>query len=133
MKFLIVSALCLVWHLALTPIQGELAAQEKAAPQTPDPPRVAIKGEAMKKMLVHKVNPSYPAVAMYQRVAGTVKLHVVIGVDGGVKQAEFISGPSVLAQSTIDAVRKWKYKPSTANGQPVEVDKPGKMVFSFIY
>jgi protein TonB len=132
MKLLIVSALCLVWHMAFTPVRGEPAAQEKTAPQTPDPPRVVVKGELMKKMLVHKVPPSYPEEARHPPVAGTVKLHVVIGVDGGVKQVEFISGPSVFVQSTIDAVRKWKYKPPTANGQPVEVDTTVEVVFSFV-
>ena len=132
MKFLIVSALCLVWHLAITPVRGESAAQEKAVPQTPDPPRVVVKGEVMKKMLVHKVNPSYPSEARHPPVAGTVKLHVVIGVDGGVKQVEFISGPTVFAKSSMDAVRKWKYKPPTANGQPVEADTTVEVVFSFV-
>jgi protein TonB len=130
MKFLIASALCLVWHLALAPIPGELMAQDKTARQPPAPLRIAVKGEAMKKTLVHKVNPSYPYEAMHQRVTGTVKLHVVIGVDGGVKLAEFISGPSVFVQPTIDAVRKWKYKPPTANGEPVEVDTTVEVVFS---
>ena len=132
MKFLIVSALCLVWHLANTPVRCESAAQEKAAAQTPDPPRVVVKGEVMKKMLVHKVPPSYPPEARHPPVAGTVQLHVVIGVDGGVKQVEFISGPSVFAKSSMDAVRKWKYKPPTANGQPVEVDTTVEVVFSFV-
>ncbi len=130
MKFLIASALCFVWLLALPPFQGELGAQEKASPQTSTPPRITVKGESMKKMLVHKVNPSYPYEAMHERVAGTVKLKVVIGVDGGVKQAEFISGPSVFVQSTIDAVRKWKYKPPTVKGGPVEVDTTVEVVFS---
>jgi hypothetical protein len=69
MKFLIVSALCLVWHLAVTPVRSESAAQEKAAPQTPDPPRVVVKGEVMKKMLIHKVNPTYPSEARHPPVA----------------------------------------------------------------
>jgi protein TonB len=132
MKFFLLPALCLVWLLAVSPVKGERAGQEKAAPQTSDPPRVAVKGEAMKKMLVHKVNPSYPPSAMNRRIAGTVKLHVVIGVDGGVKQADYISGPSVLVQPTIDAVRKWKYKPPTASGQPVEVDTTVEVVFSLV-
>jgi periplasmic protein TonB len=132
MRFLIVSALCLVWHPAITPVRGESAAQEKAAPQTTDPPRVVVKGEVMKKMLVHKVPPSYPPEAMRPPVGGTVKLHVVIGVDGDVKEVEFVSGPSVFVKSTMDAVRKWKYKPQTANGQPVEVDTTVEVVFSFV-
>lgn len=132
MKFFLVPALCFVGLLVGSPVRGEREAQEKAAPQSPDPPRVTVKGEAMKKMLVHKVNPGYPPEAMHQRIAGTVKLRVVIGADGGVKQADYLSGPSVFVQPTIDAVRKWKYKPPTANGQPVEVDTTVEVVFSLV-
>jgi protein TonB len=130
MKFLIVSALCLAWHLPFTPVQGERAAQEKAAPQIPDTPRVVVKGEVMNKRLIYRVNPIYPYDAMHHRRAGTVKLHIVIGVDGGVKQVESISGSPEFVQSSINAVRQWKYKPSTVNGQPVEVDTTVEVVFS---
>jgi protein TonB len=94
--------------------------------------RIQVKGKAMEKQLVHKVPPRYPAEAMHNRVAGTVKLHVIIGVDGAVKDVEYVSGPSVFVQPTIDAVKQWKYKPQTANGQPAEVDTTVEVVFSFI-
>src|SRR6266550_4296566 len=122
MNFLILSALCFLWLAPLHQVQGERAAQEKAAPQAPDPPRVKVKSEVMAKTLVSKVNPQYPPLAIHQSIPATVKLHVVVGVDGGVKQVELVSGPRVFVQPTIDAVRQWKYKPPTANGQPVEVD-----------
>jgi hypothetical protein len=70
MNVLIVTALCLVCYSAIAPVRGESAAQEKTAPQAPDPPRVVVKGEVMKKMLVHKVPPSYPSEARHPPVAG---------------------------------------------------------------
>jgi protein TonB len=85
----------------------------------------------MKKMLVHGVQPRYPELAKHPPTAGTVRLRVVIGVDGSVKQVEFISGPSVFVESCKDAVRKWKYKPPTVKGQPVEVETTVEVVFSF--
>jgi TonB family protein len=87
----------------------------------------------MKKYLLHKVIPPYPPEARHERIAGTVKLRVLIGVDGSVKEAEFISGPEVFVKSTINAVRQWKYKPPTASGQPVEVDTTVDVVFSLVY
>jgi periplasmic protein TonB len=103
-------------------------AQEKAAP-APDPPRVKVKSEVMAQTLVHKVNPQYPPLAIHQNLSTIVKLHVIVGVDGGVKQVELISGSPVFAQSTIDAVRQWKYKPPTADGKPVEVDTTVEVTF----
>jgi protein TonB len=47
-----------------------------------------------------------------------------------VKETELISGEEMLVKPTIDAVRKWKYVPPTASGQPVEVDTTVDVVFS---
>jgi protein TonB len=33
-----------------------------------------------------------------------------------------VSGPPVLQQAAIDAVRQWRYKPYLLNGEPVEVE-----------
>jgi protein TonB len=46
----------------------------------------------------------------------------VIGKDGAVRDVRVESGPPLLAQAAIDAVRQWRYKPYFLNGEPVEVD-----------
>jgi protein TonB len=48
-----------------------------------------------------------------------VKLEAVIGPDGRVEKVQAISGPPLLRQAAIDAVRQWVYEPSRLNGQPV--------------
>jgi protein TonB len=53
---------------------------------------------------------------------GTVVLDTVVNVEGAVTQVKFVSGPEVLAQAAIDAVRGWRYEPYLVNGQPVTVD-----------
>jgi len=35
-----------------------------------------------------------------------------------------------LMASAMSAVKEWKYKPTTLNGQPVEVDTTVQVVFS---
>jgi protein TonB len=107
--------------------------QDKPDVHTPSVPRITVDGKSMKKMLVHKVNPEYPESARAQKIAGTVKLHVLIGTDGGVEEEELISGPEVFVKPTMNAVRQWKYKPPTANGQPVMVDTTVEVVFSLVY
>jgi len=39
----------------------------------------------------------------------------------------------MFVKATIDAVRQNKYKPTTENGQPVEVDTAIETVFSLFY
>ena len=122
----------LIFHFSSSPAQEKPAPENKTAAQISSVPRVTVKGEVMKKMLVLKVVPRYPSVARRQRIAGTVKLHILIGVDGSVKKAEFVSGPAVFVQPSIDAVSQWKYKPPTASSQPVEVETTVEVVFSLI-
>ena len=78
--------------------------------------RISIKSGELSKKLVYKVNARYPRTAMDQRVSGVVVLRVVVGVDGKVKDVEYVSGPQILVQSTVEAVRQYKYKPTTDNG-----------------
>jgi len=49
-------------------------------------------------------------------------LLAVIGIDGVVKDVQVESGPPLLTQSAIEAVKQWRYKPYLLNGVPVEID-----------
>jgi TonB family protein len=79
---------------------------------------------------VAKVPPIYPPLARQSRVEGTVVLHVLIGTDGQVKTAAFISGPGLLVQAATDAVRQWKYRPVVLDGKAVEVDTTITVTFT---
>jgi periplasmic protein TonB len=130
---LVVSVCFLVSQFAFFQPQENQTQQDRSATQATNVPRIMVNGDVMKKQLVHKINPNYPTEARRQRIAGTVILHVVIGVDGNVRQTEYVSGPDIFVKPTIDAVRQWKYKPTTESGKSVEVDTTVKMVFSAIY
>jgi protein TonB len=109
--------------------QQENQKEDKTPAQAPVVSRITVKGEVMKKKLVHKVTPRYSADAMNQSVSGTVVLRVLIGVDGTVKDMQYVSGPRILVQATMDGVRQYKYRPTMLNGQPVEVDTTVETVF----
>jgi len=47
-----------------------------------------------------------------------------------VEELEVISGHPLLVQAAMEAVRKWRYAPTTWNGQPVEVDTTIDVIFS---
>lgn len=53
---------------------------------------------------------------------GTVVVAIEISSQGDVVDAQIISGPKMLHQLVLDAVRKYKYKPYLLNGKPVEVE-----------
>jgi TonB family protein len=70
--------------------------------------------------LLQRVNPNYPSAAKQYRIEGAVSVSATIGPDGHVIEAKVLSGPPMLRDSAISAVKQWRYAPSTVNGRPVE-------------
>jgi len=103
-----------------------------AAPPPPKPTQTRIRqgGAVQAAMLVNRVQPQYPPLARQTRISGTVRLHAIISKDGSVQQLEVLSGHPLLVQAALDAVRQWKYRPTTLNGEPVEVDTTIDVIFS---
>ncbi len=94
------------------------------------PTRVRVGGNIEQASLTYRVVPVYPAAAKEAGISGTVLLHVLIGKDGSVEKVEYVSGPTVLMQSAMDAVKQWRYKPLLLNHQPVEVDTAVEVVYT---
>jgi len=45
-------------------------------------------------------------------LVGTVKVEIIIGPDGKIKNANVLGGHPILVNSTLDALKEWKYEPS---------------------
>ena len=103
-----------------------------AAPPPPKPTQTRIRqgGAVQAAMLVNRVQPQYPPLARQTRISGTVRLHAIISKDGSVQQLEVLSRHPLLVEAALDAVRQWKYRPTTLNGEPVEVDTTIDVIFS---
>lgn len=97
---------------------------------TAHPAFVNVSPKQMENQLIHKVNPKYPVQAKKAGVQGTVVLDAIIGKDGSVKNLKVDSGPEELRQSSLDAVRQWKYKPYLLNGEPVKVKTKIHIVYT---
>jgi periplasmic protein TonB len=74
--------------------------------------------------------PQYPAIAKAARIQGTVVLQATISKAGGIENLRVVSGPPMLQQAAMDAVRSWRYKPYLLNGDPVEVETTVNVVFN---
>ncbi len=103
--------------------QAQDAAPNAAAPTSKPaihgPIRIAI-GVAAKNRISGDA-PVYPEKAREAKVSGTVVMSAVIGKDGAIENLNIISGPPLLRQAALDAVSKWRYRPTKLNGEPVEV------------
>jgi TonB family protein len=70
---------------------------------------------------VTQVRPIYPESAREAKIEGTVLLHVLVGVDGRVKNIRVTRSVTGLSEAAVDAVKKWVFKPAISNNKPVAV------------
>jgi len=73
--------------------------------------------------------PVYPSAAKTVRQSGVVKVEVTIDENGQVSAVEKIEGPVLLQGAAKDAIKKWRFKPFTRDGQPVKAT--GFISFNF--
>ena len=81
-----------------------------------------VSSGVMAGMLVHTVIPTYPEIGRAVRAQGTVQLQATISRDGTIENLRVVSGPPLLQQAAMDAVKQWRYRPYLLNGEPVEVE-----------
>jgi protein TonB len=81
-------------------------------------------------LLIQRVNPTYPPLAKTARVSGTVVVAATISKTGIVTNVQAVSGPPMLRQAAVDAVRRWQYRPYLLNNQPMEVQTTVDVNFS---
>lgn len=95
-------------------VPGGLPAQE-------DPPVIVVDGiEA--PVLMKKVEPPYPKLALITHKEGVVILQAVITKTGTVEELTLLrSADPLLDQAAMSAVKQWIYKPATINGRPIKV------------
>ena len=99
----------------------------QAAPRL-GPPKVS--SGVMFGNLLEKIAPSYPVIARQAHIQGTVVLQATIGKAGEIENLRVVSGPPLLRQAALDAVRSWRYRPFLLNGSPVAVETTVDVVFS---
>jgi TonB family protein len=81
--------------------------------------------------LVHRVPPVYPAQARLLHLEGTVILAAMVMEDGTLRDVKLVEGSPVLAQSAVDAVKHWRYKPYELDGTPVKTETRITINFKF--
>jgi periplasmic protein TonB len=72
--------------------------------------------------LIEKIPPVDPRCLGEREQTGAVKLAIVVGKDGRVIDVEPLTGPESLISAAVDAVSRWRYKPTLLNGRPVEME-----------
>jgi TonB family protein len=71
----------------------------------------SVSAQDTRKVISHPA-PEYPATGKEMALTGTVKVEVVIGVDGQIKNTRVIGGNPLFVEATLEALKKWKYAPA---------------------
>jgi len=97
---------------------GGLAAGAAKQPVAPPKP-LPVGGEVKQAKLVSSTPPAYPTLAKTQHIEGNVRVDALVDETGRVSAVKVVSGPTLLHQAAMDAIRQWKYEPATLDGKPV--------------
>jgi periplasmic protein TonB len=93
-----------------------------SVPQPLAPPApIRMGGQVKPPRLIYSILPVYPAVARNAAIEGDVVVDTSLDKTGRVAAMKVISGPAMLRQAALDALRQWKYEPSLLNGDPIAV------------
>ena len=87
------------------------------APVTPLPVSTGV----LQGMLIAPIRPVYPVIAKAAGVQGTVVVEAVISRTGTIESLRVVSGPQMLQNAALDAIREARYRPFRLNGEPTEV------------
>lgn len=73
---------------------------------------------------ISKVRPKYTRAALRANIEGRVRIEVLVGKDGRVRHAKLLAGLGYgLDERALEAVQRWRFRPATVDGIPVESRK----------
>jgi TonB family protein len=107
------------WNRGWEDLESGLRSQGARDPQSP---QANVPAQEMEKLVVHRVDPEYPAEARAASLRGVIVLDIVVGRDGSVLNVRPLNGPEVLARSATDALRWWRFQPYRLGGEPAVVE-----------
>jgi periplasmic protein TonB len=66
------------------------------------------------RKLISRVEPEYPDALKKLYIGGVVRVEVQVAPNGTVKNTKLLGGSPILGQSTMKAIKQWKYAPAAA-------------------
>jgi hypothetical protein len=118
-----------VWviSIVLALISADLAST--ACPATgPVLPRV-LQTEELVKQSSHCVSPQLPALDHRPRIQGVMSFTILVDREGKVACVKLIKGHPLLVGMSLEAARKWTFRPITQGGRRVSFF--GHLIFEF--
>lgn len=104
------------------PADSDFVVGMPEGPPVVDQGPMRVGGDIQAPEKIQHVDPVYPELARRARLTGVVVLEATIDTEGNVVDVNVLRGLGLgLDQAAVDAVSKWKYRPTYYNGRPVPV------------
>jgi protein TonB len=112
------------------PTASQAPAPEMPAPQPAQAPAredhagvyAAVPAGGTQPEEIDRVIPRYPPVARRAGIQGPVVVRGIVRRDGTIDNVEVIKDlPYGLGDAAADAVRRWRFRPATVRGEPIDV------------
>jgi TonB family protein len=84
-------------------------------------PSAAVSEGEARDHLLKNFDPVYPAIAKAAQVQGQVVLQLETDQSGQIAKVKALSGPPMLLEAAMDAVKQWRYKPFVKSGFALNV------------
>jgi TonB family protein len=66
------------------------------------------------RKLITRVEPEYPDTLKRLYIGGVVRVEIEVEPNGVVKSTKLLGGSPILGQSTMKAIKQWKYAPAAS-------------------
>jgi TonB family protein len=67
------------------------------------------------RKVVSRVDPDYPDALKKLYIGGVVRVEVLVSPSGAVKSTKLLGGSPILGQSTMKALKQWRYAPAASD------------------
>jgi len=106
------------WYRGWEQLEERMARKDAHA----QAPSAKVPADVMERLLIRKIEPTYPDAARRANLQGVVVLDAVIAADGTVVNIHPRSGPDALISSAMDAARWWRFRPYRVRGEATAVE-----------
>lgn len=102
--------------LAMSAAAGSQSTEQQAEPN------IVIQCGPRRAVILKRVVPTYPADAVAKGIQGRVTISALVSKSGVPEKLRVLAGPPALVSSSLEAVKRWRYKPTRLNGKAVPIE-----------
>ena len=120
----VVFSIVVIFSLVVSEPAYAASPRQENPTQEPEAPKrvIQMRPPELEAAVTTRIEPVYPAVAIWAGITGALRVRVLISQQGDVVSTTALSGHALLKNAAATAVRDWKFKPAETEGKPVKME-----------